>query len=96
MTLAEFRKTRQNLPIHTAIELLPFLAEMDLSEEYTHAIVYNEGFYILQSRRGFYLEIESDEYETRDLALLEFLLWQWSEDDNLELTAIRNTIWGES
>jgi hypothetical protein len=93
MSLADFRATRRTVPIADAIAELPFLSDMEFEPEYTHAALYDGGFYILQSRAGWYLEIESDEYFTRDLALLEFVLWQWSEAGG-HMIDLRAMIWG--
>jgi len=95
MNLVEFRATRQDMPIAEAISKLPFMADMDLSSDYTGASVYAGGTFILHSRRGAYLEIEGDEYESRDTRVLEFVLWQWSQDDSdSDLVALRALIWG--
>ena len=94
MTLAEFRATRRRMPVSAAIAELPYLEHAAENPEYTHAVIYAEGAYILQSRRGFYLEIEGDEYESRDLALLEFVLWQWGASETPDLVALRAMIWG--
>jgi hypothetical protein len=93
MALSDFRATRRIVPIADAIAELPFLADMDIGPEYTHAALYADGFYILQSRAGWYLEIECDEYFTRDLRLLEFVLWQWSEAGD-HMIDLRAMIWG--
>jgi len=93
MTLTDFRATRRIVPIADAIAELPFLADMDIVPNYTHAAIYQGGFYILQSRAGWYLEIECDEYVTRDLRLLEFVLWQWTEENDC-LADLRKLIWG--
>jgi len=92
MSLAEFRATRRVIPIADAIAELRFLSDLELGPEYTHAAIYDGGFYILQSRAGWYLEIEGDEYLTRDLRLLEFVLWQWA-DDTPTARETRNIIW---
>jgi hypothetical protein len=93
MSLADFRATRRVIPIADAIAELPFLSDLDFGQEYTYAAIYDGGFYILQSRAGWYLEIEGDEYFTRDVALLEFVLWQWSEDGD-HMIDLRAMIWG--
>ena len=94
MTLAEFRATRRTMPIAAAIAESPYLEHVAENPEYTHAALYADGAYILQSRRGFYLEIEGDEYKSRDLALLEFVLWQWVASETPDLVALRTMIWG--
>jgi hypothetical protein len=93
MSLAEFRATRRIVPIADAIAELPFLADMDIGPEYTQVAIYQGGFHILQSRAGWYLEIEGDEYFTRDLRLLEFVLWQWVEAGD-HMIDLRAMIWG--
>jgi hypothetical protein len=81
------------MPIEEAIIVNPYMGDLDLDESFTHAMVYGDGCLILHSRRGFYLMLETDEYESRDLALLEFVLWQWaSEEEGTE--SLRAMIWG--
>jgi hypothetical protein len=93
MTLAEYRATRRYMPIEEAIIVNPYLGDLDLDKSFTHAMVYGDGCFILHSRRGFYLMLETDEYESRDLALLEFVLWQWMLDGD-EMDSLRAMIWG--
>jgi hypothetical protein len=81
------------MPISEAIAAHPHLADIEPDESFTHAMMYGDGCFILHSRRGFYLMLETDEYESRDLALLEFVLWQWASDE-AETKSLRAMIWG--
>lgn len=96
MTLAEFRAARRYLTREEAESEAPHIMEMEYDAGWTHVILYSRGEYIMHGRKGFYLHCETDEYESRDLALLEFVLWQWSEDltDNPEAESLRAQIWG--
>ena len=94
MTLADFRKSRRVVTLAEAESEMSFLTDIDLAADYTHVCIYDRDAYILQSRRNFYLVLEGDEYESRDLALLEFVLWQWAAEETHELVALRALIWG--
>ena len=91
MTLAEFRATRRRLTLPEAQQEFDFLAALDLAPYFVGALIYDDGAYILRKKHAFYLEIEGCEYESDDLPLLEFVLWQWFTP---EQDAIRNMIWG--
>jgi hypothetical protein len=93
MSLADFRATRRIVPIAAAIAEHSYIGDVEYPADYTHAALYDGGFYILQSRGGWYLDIEGDEYLTRDLALLEFVLWHWAEAGDHMIDS-RNLIWG--
>jgi hypothetical protein len=93
MDLESFRATRKLVTRQEAESLCPYIGDADYGAEYTHVALYDGGFYILKSRSGYYLGIEGDEYLTRDLALLEFVLWLWIED-RVESNKIRGMIWG--
>ena len=93
MTLNEFRATRVSLPLAQAIADHPHIADLDLDESYTSAFFYADGAFILQKRGGLHLLVEGDEYESRDLALLEFVLWQWMTEST-DAVSLREMIWG--
>ena len=94
MTLAEFRASRVSLTLAQCEAAgFTFADDLDLDESYIGAYIYSGGCFILQKRHCLHLLVESDEYESRDLALLEFVLWQWSVDTKEAETA-RRMIWG--
>lgn len=90
MNLQDFRATRQHMTIGKALMLIPSIQDLDLGPEFTHVSIYEGDYFILHSRRGGYLMLETDEYETRDLPVLEFLLWMWAFDEG---QPARELIW---
>lgn len=92
MTLAEFRQSRHIVPIETALQECPHIADLDIDSNFTYAALYSGDCFILQSRRGWYLLCEGDEYESRDLAALEFLLWLWLVPGG-QAETMRRMIW---
>lgn len=91
MDLKTFRATRQVMPLAEALVHEPAISDMDLNPEFTQVAFYEGNHFILLGRRGGYLILETDEYETRDTALLEFLLWMWAYSEAQDL---RQLIWG--
>ena len=79
MTLSEFRQSRRVLTIAQAQAEFAHLADLDLSE-YSNALIYANGTWILQSAKAYWLLIESDEWESPDLAVLEFILYEWQSE----------------
>lgn len=94
MTLVEFRATRRLVTMAQALDQLPFLADLEFGPEWTHVVMYMSGHWILSGPKGYDLTIEGDEYESRDLPLLEFVLWQWAIESP-EIETMRQMIWGD-
>jgi hypothetical protein len=70
MTLEEFRNSRRILPLSEAVAEFESLESLDLEGGFTHCALYAGDCFILQSRRGFYMVCDGDEYESRDLPAL--------------------------
>lgn len=92
MTLQEFRASRRLLPIAQAKAALPHLSDLDFGPDHDAAFVYSADCFILRGPSGLSLFIETDEYHSTDLPLLEFVLWCWLSDSP-EAQAANAAIW---
>lgn len=77
MNLAQFRESRRVLSIAQAQSELQHLAGLWL-DDFDSAVIYADGFYILQHGDTYFLEIEREEYHSSDLASLESILHKWA------------------